>query len=567
MKAMPARNTQSWGSGFAPRILAITVTSLVASCSSDGTRTAPVPVRPPIRPPATTSVSPTAAAPSHVRPMLRRLGAREYVASVRALTGIEVDRKKLAPLDLARRFDNGDPDTWVTSDVLAATETVAWELATQVTAELQTERPTLVFGLCSKPAACTGLGSAESTLLAHLLDTFLPKLFRRPLSVEERASYTKFANETAAEEGAEEALRMLFARALQSPAFLYREEVGTLAPNATGPNEGLVRTLSMEETAASIAFLVTGETPDTELLSAAAIRALAQPEVRASQVERLWDTEAGRAQRRRFFQEYLAVKELRLLRKDKVTVPDWSSGTPTPGQLLSADLDRFLADVVQEGGSVQTLLTKPGTLSPMLPEGYRAQPVRGVLTHPGFLATHGGYEDSGPIGRGVFVLSRLLCNAPPAPPPGIPRAPSEGPEDNTTRARFTAHSQDATCQGCHQSIDGAGFGFEHYDGAGRYRSQENGLPIDATGKVTLAKVEQPYVGVVQLSQLLAGSNEVSSCLGRYYLRFAFGGERATYAPLFDRLAVSTDANETLKARTLKLVQDAAFVTREAKETP
>jgi Protein of unknown function (DUF1588)/Protein of unknown function (DUF1592)/Protein of unknown function (DUF1595) len=530
-----------------------------ASCTS-AARTSPTPAPEP----SGIAKNPDAL-PTHVRPMLRRLGAREYVVSVRALTGIEIDRKKLAPLDVARRFDNGDPDTWVTSDVLAATENVAWELATK----LQAERPEAVFGTCETPEACTEM----------LLGSFLPKLFRRPLSSEERASYTSFTGDAIRAEGASEGLRMLLARALQSPAFLYREEVGTLPQSTSAPQDGpMLRTLTPFEIASSLAFFITGETPDAELQSAAVSGSLTKPEARAAQTERLWDTEPARAQRQRFFQEYLAVKQLRLLRKDKKAVPDWSIGLKPPGQVLSDDLDRFLADVVAQGGSVEALLTQAGTLSLALPTTYRSEKVQGVLTHPGFLAAHGGYEDSGPIGRGVFVLSRLLCSTPPPPPPGIPRTPSEGPEGNTTRARFSAHSQDASCQGCHQAIDGAGFGFERYDGAGRYRTQENGLPIDATGAIALLskasssspgakKVEQSYNGIFELSKLLAVSSEVSSCMGRYYLRFAFGGERAAYAPLFDRLSVSTDPRETLRARTLTLVQDAAFVTRSEGSEP
>ena len=52
----------------------------------------------------------------------------------------------------------------------------------------------------------------------------------------------------------------------------------------------------------------------------------------------------------------------------------------------------------------------------------------------------------------------------------------------TTRERFRQHSADARCASCHRLLDNVGFGLEEFAHLGRFRAEENGLPIDATGR-------------------------------------------------------------------------------------
>src|SRR5258707_7197550 len=45
------------------------------------------------------------------------------------------------------------------------------------------------------------------------------------------------------------------------------------------------------------------------------------------------------------------------------------------------------------------------------------------------------------------------------------------------------HDSNSCAMGCHNIMDPIGFGFEHYDGIGRYRTMDNGLPVDSTGSI------------------------------------------------------------------------------------
>jgi hypothetical protein len=84
--------------------------------------------------------------------------------------------------------------------------------------------------------------------------------------------------------------------------------------------------------------------------------------------------------------------------------------------------------------------------------------------------------------RGKWVLENFL-GTPPPPPPGNVGSLS----DNTVsaslpiRERLAAHRTNAACSSCHQRIDPVGFSLEQFDAVGRWRTLEEGKPIDAAG--------------------------------------------------------------------------------------
>jgi hypothetical protein len=72
-------------------------------------------------------------------------------------------------------------------------------------------------------------------------------------------------------------------------------------------------------------------------------------------------------------------------------------------------------------------------------------------------------------------------------------------------------------------MDPIGFGFEHFDGIGRYREDEWGLPIDATGNVyDTVDADGPFNGVVELGEQLGNSGQVRDCVTKQWFRFAYG---------------------------------------------
>ena len=103
------------------------------------------------------------------------------------------------------------------------------------------------------------------------------------------------------------------------------------------------------------------------------------------------------------------------------------------------------------------------------------------MTHPYLMASFAYTANSSPIHRGVFIARSVLGRVLRPPPEAVaPLAPDLHP-DLTTRQRVTLQTKPESCQSCHGMINPLGFTLEHFDAVGRYRKDEKGRPIDATG--------------------------------------------------------------------------------------
>ncbi|MFY0537526.1 DUF1585 domain-containing protein [Nannocystis pusilla] len=71
-------------------------------------------------------------------------------------------------------------------------------------------------------------------------------------------------------------------------------------------------------------------------------------------------------------------------------------------------------------------------------------------------------------------------------------------------------------------MDPIGFGFEHFDGIGRWREVEAGQPIDATGEILGGTTKGTFDGVPELASLLVDSPEVERCMTLQWFRYAYG---------------------------------------------
>jgi hypothetical protein len=141
------------------------------------------------------------------------------------------------------------------------------------------------------------------------------------------------------------------------------------------------------------------------------------------------------------------------------------------------------------------------------------------------LTYHASNQHSGPVERGLFVRRQLFCFDVPAPPQNVLDRISQNPINDadatrTTRQKYQVHLDEQLCFACHQNFDPIGFGMEDMDGIGRYRTTENGLPVDATGMLTGTDVDGPFEGVAQLTRKLAQSKQVEACTVQHFFRFA-----------------------------------------------
>jgi len=152
----------------------------------------------------------------------------------------------------------------------------------------------------------------------------------------------------------------------------------------------------------------------------------------------------------------------------------------------------------------------------------------GLLTQAGFMAGFAHERNDAPVLRGIFVLDRLLCQPPPAPPgtvnTNLPTLNSAAKQ--TTRQQLEASHATPTCASCHKSIDGIGFGFGNFDALGQWRTRENGIDVNSVGEfVGTDDIDGQFDGAADMGKKLAGSAQVRACIASQWLGYALAVRR------------------------------------------
>jgi hypothetical protein len=411
--------------------------------------------------------------------------------------------------------------------------------------------------------ACDRATLGDSACATQFITDFGRRAFRRPLSDIEHGRYRALYDEHATK-GFAEGIRLVVQAFLQSPNFLYHME--PVAQMAVSPLDGF-------HLAARLSFALWNSIPDTELLDAAANQQLADTAGLVAQATRLLEDPRARDALASFHRQWLDLERLAEAQKDPTLFPQFDAALKTA---MIDETASFVDQVIRRGdGRLQTLLSAPFTIAdPVLQAFYGAgapgadgtqaldpNQRAGLLTQPGFLAAHAHANQGSPVHRGLAVRKSLLCMTLPDPPANVNNVPPNPAPDATTRERFAEHDADPTCAACHTLIDPIGFGFENYDAIGQYRTEENGLLIDASGELTQAgDADGPFVGAVQLANKLAVSENVRSCVQKQWFRFALGRtESAEDACTMSSLATQFAASDyNVKSLLLALVSSDAF---------
>lgn len=167
-----------------------------------------------------------------------------------------------------------------------------------------------------------------------------------------------------------------------------------------------------------------------------------------------------------------------------------------------------------------------------------AQERAGVLTHPAWLAAHGGNFENDPsaIHRGKWVYEQLLCGLVPPVPITVDAMLDPATADKSARERLvTQLDERPECAGCHKMMNPLGYTFEIYNHAGFVRDQDHGqapsgmatLPILPPGD-SVMQAGMVVRDAVDLMDYLARSPRVKRCFIRQSFRY-FVGRDETYA--------------------------------------
>jgi hypothetical protein len=449
---------------------------------------------------------------------LRRLTHVEYDRTIRDLVGLDLSLAVgFAPDNVVDGYNN-DADALLVSGLLADQYRVAAEaVAEAMLADLATH----LTCDASEGAAC-----AETFVVQ-----FGRRAFRRPVEPDELARYTAMHAELAPDDGFEEALRWTIAAMLQSPAFLYRAELGVEQPDGT-------YLLTSHELAAALSYLVVGTMPDAALDADADADLLHDPEVLLGHAARLLARDDAVLPMRTFVDAWLRTGLLELATRDPELFPE---ATAEVRAAMRGETSR-LVDETWRGGTLRDLLLADHSFvtdelaayygiaadgGEPDADGFRrtdlADRYGGILTHGSVLLTHSLPQSSSPIHRGLVVRERLLCNDLPPPPPGVVNEAPVIEPGVSTRERYQMHSADPSCAACHDLLDPIGFGFEHYDAVGRWRADEDGVAIDASGAIHGGGDPVAFDGTDGLALLLAEDPAVHACYAHQWSTFVLGG--------------------------------------------
>lgn len=481
------------------------------------------------------------------RSLIRRLSNAEYDATVNTLLGDTTSYASAFPADSVVNGFTNNTDVQDVGPALAEQFVVAAEK--------------IAANAVKNPDSLLGCKLTDGeTCVSSFIDRFGKRAWRRPIEAVEKEDLLGVFRSGRDAYGASMGLQLLVEAFLISPNFLYRAEVGV--PVAGMPYSAL----TSWEIAARLSYFLTGTMPDAELFAAAEANGLSTPDGISTQARRLLTTEAARRQVAEFFAGWLNLRAVERLQRDPKDFPGWSSTLPP---LLIEETKAFTTKVVFEGGGdFKTLFTAPftyGNSSLAALYGGQAGPAQagisrielppaqraGILTQASFLATHAKEIQTDPVARGKFVRERILCQGVNPPPPGLMVKAPEITPGTTTRQRFAEHESEPACAGCHKMLDPIGLAFEHYDAAGVWRDQEQGLAIDASGDLTSTDVSGPLNGVVEMTAKLAESDMARECFVRNWFRFSFGrGESDSEAP---RMATIAGNFEAAQGRVLDLL--------------
>ncbi|WAS95871.1 DUF1592 domain-containing protein [Nannocystis punicea] len=371
--------------------------------------------------------------------------------------------------------------------------------------------------------------SPDSACAAEFIDTYGQRLFRRPLTADERARYEAHFAAIAAEVEFPVALKWTLVGLIQSPHAVYRSELGE-------PTDG-GHALTQYEVATALAYTYGGSTPSPQLLAKAEQGALTTPEARMAEADALLSTSRGEDVLHLFFRQWAKYPQVES--KVKIGV----DGFDDLRMRMIDETRRFIDEVVfAQDGDVRALLTASFTvLDAALSQFYGFGQVAGdsavverpadwgigLLAQGSVLAGQAHADSSSPTKRGLLVYDRLLCGPHIPPPMNIPAIDPPMPGTQTTRERYeVAHAGDPACQSCHQYFDPIGFGFEHFNGAGRFRADENGLTIDATGQAVDSMLAPliTFDGLTDMASKLAALPQTTDCVSGLLANFAYGVE-------------------------------------------
>jgi hypothetical protein len=456
--------------------------------------------------------------------LLRRLTRNQLRNAVRDVFGYEVNVNELDADSFTANFASIGAATVVTSDRGVEQYSTVIENAVNALFADATKRAQLI--------GCTPTGQSNDACVRGFVQKLGLRAWRRPLETAELDRFVALAASASTTLGsAIDGARWATVALFTSPSFLYRPELGAASSG------GALR-LNGYELASRLSFLIWNSLPDQTLMDQAASGMLGTADGIRTAATRMLNTSAGRESVAGFAEEYMRLDRIGTQAKDPSFAeygPDlqaamvrdirdtWASLTfDDQGSFSDLFTTRKVvvnADLARLYGIDATGLTATTFQTRTLPAG---GPRSGVLAKAGLLSEFANQQSGSPTLRGKFIREALMCLTIPPPPPGVNTAVVDQPTDKpmTRRQKLQAHVNDDSCALCHMNMDPLGFPLENFDAIGKYRTTDNGLPVDPTGSFDGV----PVLDANGLGVAAGQSVTVAQCLVRKYYAYAVGHE-------------------------------------------
>ena len=338
-----------------------------------------------------------------------------------------------------------------------------------------------------RPAA----GQPEEPCARRILTGLARRAYRRPVTAADIDPLLElFAIGRGDGARFEDGIEMALSGVLVSPSFLFR---APLAPENAAA--GSVHGLSDVDLASRLSFFLWSSIPDDELLGLAERGQLGQPDVLAGQIARMLADPKVQALVDNFGGQWLHLRNVAGWMPDPERFADFDESLRYAFERETA---LFLDHLIRDDRSVLELIDgEYSFLNERLARFYGIDGVaggyfrrvsladterRGVLTHGSVLMVTSYPTRTSPVLRGKWVLENLLGAPPPPPPPDVPAlADAAATSAGSLREALERHRANPACAACHARLDPLGFALESFDAIGSHRTEEDGVPVEASG--------------------------------------------------------------------------------------
>ncbi|MCS7045195.1 MAG: DUF1592 domain-containing protein [Gemmataceae bacterium] len=410
-----------------------------------------------------------------------------------------------------------------------------------------------------KLLATTATTKAAKT--RDILGRFASKAYRRPATPDEIERLAKLVEQTEQRgESWEAGIGLAMQAVLCSPKFLFRVELDD-RPDTPDPHP-----IDDYQLACRLSYFLWSSMPDDELFALAASKQL-HANIEA-QVRRMLKDPKSAALIENFSMQWLQLRPLRNFSPDPDRFPEFNDKLRND---MLKETQLFFGEIVREDRSILDLIDSnysfvnerlakhygipyPGKSTGFGRFGgnekfekviFKTNERGGLLTQASILTVNSNPTRTNPVKRGKWVLEQLLGTPPPPPPPNVPELPDNDNKKElkgTLRQRLEQHRKDPACANCHAKMDPLGLAFENYNAIGKFRTTENGEPIDPSGSLPNG---QTFKGPQELKKILLQKKELfARCLVEKMLIYGLGRGLDWYdKPAVDQIVAALAKND------------------------